>query len=188
MKNKKKIIPWQTIGIVVFTLVFLFVLVKDFRPLKKENDLILTDDLSIKNISLEEKLPVGWKKVESDNLKTKLKLEKDSQDKIKPTIVWQEIETQAGKNQAEYVDSLIKGARSVFPSLVFTTNQPEEREDGYLRNLGGYYFNGSNKVGIKQQILAGKDKIQVLTASYLFAKQSDYSDDINKIFNDILSQ
>lgn len=107
----------------------------------------------------------GWKQVVPPTKDVVLKLEKEASAGMKPTIVVI-TSTTAEKDIPTYVDSLIKGAQSAIPTLVFPINTSQEKDGFYIRTVSGYFMNGANKINNTQQIYVKEGTVYTVTASF----------------------
>jgi len=131
-------------------------------------------------------LPSGWSVMEKDNGNLKIKLEKESSDKVKPIIVLIESTTKETDPQV-YVDKLVRGLRAAFPSMKINRDEEKKEEGQYQRSLNGWYYNGANKVAVEQRIIIENEKVSTLTASF-WAETGDktLAEEIETIFASLL--
>ncbi len=174
LSNLKKVI------ILIIILIFLggiLSLVNKKIGLKEEK----TEKISpqIKEILI---LPDGWSIIaERDGVE--LKIEKESERMIKPTIVLIK-STKKEANNDLYLEKIIQGAKYAIPSLQITTNQPADQDGFYIRNLRGFYYNGRYQVNLKQRLVIKNNEVWTLTASY-DPKEKLLEKEIEKIFDSV---
>ncbi|MFA6249955.1 MAG: hypothetical protein WC686_00435 [Candidatus Shapirobacteria bacterium] len=111
-------------------------------------------------------LPPGWS-MATPSAGNTLKLVKETQDKVKPSIVLITSAYTSDLSESKYADTIIKGARSALPSLTFTINRSENVGSFYVRHLQGTYINARNQVRVKQRLYIQNKTVSTLTASYL---------------------
>ena len=127
--------------------------------------------------------PEGWLEIGDEDVI--FKAQKDIEAEVVPTIVLVS-STAEIENPTEYLDSLVRGAKRAISSLVIETESSQEINNFYIRELSGYYFSGSDKVGIKQRVFIKGDSIHTLTASFLYADDTEeLAQEIEEIFSQI---
>jgi len=127
--------------------------------------------------------PVGWLEIEDED--AVFKARKDIEAEVLPTVVLV-TSTAEIENPATYLDSLVQGAKRAISSLVIETESSQEIDNFYMRELSGYYFSGSDKVGIKQRVFVKGDNVHTLTASFLYADDTEpLAQEIEEIFSQV---
>lgn len=127
--------------------------------------------------------PEGWSEIDDEGVV--LKVQKNDETKVVPTVVLVS-STAEIEDPAKYLDSLIQGAKLAIPSLVIETESSQEANGFYIRELSGYYFNGLDKVGIKQRAFVKDNNVYTLTASFLYSDDTpQLAQDIEEIFSKI---
>lgn len=127
--------------------------------------------------------PDDWLEIEDED--AVFKAQKDIEAEVLPTVVLV-TSTAEIENPATYLDSLIQGAKRAISSLVIETESSQEIDNFYMRELSGYYFSGSDKVGIKQRVFVKGDNVHTLTASFLYADDTEpLAQEIEEIFSQV---
>lgn len=127
--------------------------------------------------------PDDWFEIEDED--AVFKAQKDIEAEVLPTVVLV-TSTAEIENPATYLDSLIQGAKRAISSLVIETESSQEIDNFYMRELSGYYFSGSDKVGIKQRVFVKGDNVHTLTASFLYADDTEpLAQEIEEIFSQV---
>jgi hypothetical protein len=131
-------------------------------------------------LSAQLQLPPLWEQ-KNDVPGFEMKAVKKTITKIKPVVNLVKT-TKKDEDQKTYVDKMIKGAKSSFPSLVITKDNLEEKDGFYIRELTGYYYNGKNKISLLMNIYIKKDTVYTLTAAKDSTDNTTTNDEITKIF------
>lgn len=127
--------------------------------------------------------PDDWLEIEDED--AVFKAQKDIEAEVLPTVVLV-TSTAEIENPATYLDSLVQGAKRAISSLVIETESSQEIDNFYMRELSGYYFSGSDKVGIKQRVFVKGDNVHTLTASFLYADDTEpLAQEIEEIFSQV---
>ena len=127
--------------------------------------------------------PDDWLEIEDED--AVFKARKDIEAEVLPTVVLV-TSTAEIENPATYLDSLVQGAKRAISSLVIETESSQEIDNFYMRELSGYYFSGSDKVGIKQRVFVKGDNVHTLTASFLYADDTEpLAQEIEEIFSQV---
>jgi hypothetical protein len=127
--------------------------------------------------------PDDWLEIEDEDVV--FKAQKDIEAEVLPTVVLV-TSTAEIENPATYLDSLVQGAKRAISSLVIETESSQEIDNFYMRELSGYYFSGSDKVGIKQRVFVKGDNVHTLTASFLYADDTEpLAQEIEEIFSQV---
>lgn len=127
--------------------------------------------------------PDDWLEIEDED--AVFKAQKDIEAEVLPTVVLV-TSTAEIENPATYLDSLVQGAKRAISSLVIETESSQEIDNFYMRELSGYYFSGSDKVGIKQRVFVKGDNVHTLTASFLYADDAEpLAQEIEEIFSQV---
>lgn len=127
--------------------------------------------------------PEGWFEIDDEGVV--LKVQKDNEAEVVPTVVLVSSAAEI-EDPAKYLDSLVQGAKRAISSLVIETESSQEAGGFYIRELSGYYFSGSDKVGIKQRVFVKDNNVYTLTASFLYSDDTpQLAQDIEEIFSQI---
>jgi len=126
-------------------------------------------------------LPIGWKDITPKKVAAK-KYAKKSSANIKPTVVLI-VSEKNNKDPKQYVTELIKGTKSVIPSLEITSDNSSEIEGLYTRIIVGTYMTGDQLVDIRQQISVQDNSVFTITASTDPTETKTLEKEILRIFN-----
>ncbi|MGI5840971.1 MAG: hypothetical protein ACOX6N_02080 [Patescibacteria group bacterium] len=170
----KKIIRYIIPVFLLIVLLFLVVRSQDSSKDTPESNNLTTENQLI--------LPESWFYSE-DNQGATLKIEKLSDNDVRPGIILLESDLPPEITPKTYVDNLIKGARSTLPSLKIISDK-ESVENYYLRSFNSSYTINGQKINIIQRIYVIDSQVYTLTASYLPVEASIESD-VEQIFNSI---
>ncbi len=80
-----------------------------------------------------------------------------------------------------YTDNLIKGARSVLPSLVFTSDTTSTQDNFFTRSLDGYYYSKKTKIFVMQELIIKNNQLLTIAGS-------STGNDLNQAFAFVVSQ
>jgi hypothetical protein len=126
-------------------------------------------------------LPPGWKRTEESGFE--FRAVKNTDEQIKP-VVNLVITTTTESNKDAYVNDIIKGARSSFPSLTITKDTKNKIETMYIRQLTGYYYNGTNKISLQINIYIKGNTVYTLTAA-AYNPNTTVNEEINQIISSV---
>ncbi len=128
--------------------------------------------------------PAGWKIVETTP--NSQKIQKSGNYKTVPTVVYLKSPIAGDKAEPQsYVDSLIAGAKSTIPGLVYSQNQTTPSGAYYLRQLTGSYPLAKSVIKLAQSIYVKDNFVYTITASY---QNSDISaEEIKAVFETVFA-
>lgn len=132
-------------------------------------------------------LPENWSFSPLDDPSISLKLERRIEDLVRPTVVMIKSETSETDFSA-YLDRLIAGAKRTLPSLKVTSETEEEKEGFHLKKIEAYYYNGGNKVNLRQRVYLKEDRVYTLTASFGQTDPETVSRETETIFDSIFQE
>lgn len=165
------------LGLIVLVLTGSFVFLKPKKPSPTPEPL---KPAAIEAFKERLSLPTGWQLIEDKTPGVLAKLEKTSEEKIKPTMTVVSAVTGETDSKA-YVDKLLKGARSAIPSLTLISDESKDKDGYYLRQWEGFYFSGSDRINLRQQVLVKDGHVYTLTVA--FGKQDqELSQEVDSLF------
>lgn len=174
--------PFTVVVILVllFTAVW-YLTVKLQKKLTEPSEVIPTIVAEQKKEQEQFTLPAGWNRTEESGFE--FRAVKDTKEQIKP-VVNLVITTTTESNKDEYVNDIIKGARSSFPSLTITKDTKNKSETMYIRQLTGYYYNGTNKISLQINIYIKGNTVYTLTAA-AYNPNTTVNEEINQIISSV---
>jgi hypothetical protein len=120
-------------------------------------------------------LPAGWSFSKEIPQGVDAKLEKKTENKLKPNIVLITSKTKEKDGKA-YIQKLVEGAKAALVTLTILDDNTTEENGMVVRSISGYYYNGFDQVSIKQQITVKGENVYTLTASYDVSEEHIDSD------------
>lgn len=125
---------------------------------------------------IEVQLPSTWS--ESENTPEGLIAQVEKQaDSFKPTAIVSKTEVEEPiENPESYVDTVILGAQSAIPSLEMISEDTEETEEYYIKNLTMQYVEGNNIVISQQRLFIKGNEVHSIAASYLSSDEESKSE------------
>ena len=126
-------------------------------------------------------LPTGWKEVATQNSIEK-KYEKNTKATVKPTIVLL-VSSLEKRDPKVYLQNLIEGTKATLPTLIIEADDSSETDGLYTRIIVGYYYSGSQRIDIRQQISVQDNSVYTITASTDPKESATLEKDVLRIFN-----
>ncbi len=131
-------------------------------------------------------LPSDWQIIEENQGNIIVKLQKKSDKSFLPTMILVSSQIKETDNTKKYIDTLIRGAKSTIPSLVYTSNKSFVDQNGVDNyQLQGYYYSNKQKISIAQYLYIKDQKIFTISLSSLSDQLSQ--EEINSLINNFLS-
>lgn len=161
------------IGVVILVIVFSIA----FYSSKKKSE--LTKKAASTQMESKVELPASWSLL-GDTAGAEQKAEKKTENGFKPTVVLIKSKTQE-QNPEEYIEKLIQGAKSALPTLQITNDVKTQRDGFTARVMQGNYYNGNEKIYLKQTVLMKGEDVYTLTGSYN-TQDGDLEKQIDQVF------
>ena len=116
-------------------------------------------------------LPTNWSVIDQNSHDSLFRFGKDTDEKIKPVIVFSSVPYNKDAGLAGYLDTLISDTISTFPSFQYTTdNTLHQKETSTRHQLSGHYYSSDAKISLDQEIIIRQDKLYIITASYVYSQ------------------
>lgn len=165
---------------IIITIILLILVAFSIRNIISDNSTAPVIETEIE----ESGLPNGWS-YSSDTDGVEIKLEKQSDQTVKPGIVLIKSDLPQNITPKNYVDKLINGAKATLTSFRVVQNIETDGFGYYLRSLQGNYLISQQQINLLQRIYVIDGQVFTLNASYL-PSETNIETEIEQIFDSLI--